>query len=289
MKTAYYNGLKLKKTEKKPGKVACVIVTFFGDGGRTKYFYRDHNSDGIKSYQDNKLDNFKFSINCYSKFNPGMPCELNIVDNASTFPEGVGYLNALPYKVHHRENNGFSFGGYKWFWDNYPDYDYYLFHEQDCCPTKDGWLKELYDEFRSDPTIGVVGNCLEDREKADSNPEVGRQYEAIGATRDKLYNLDGAFFFTSRKVLERVKLRVLDGKTETSCYNEILFVQPILEAGFKIGALNPRKGVAYSYGMTRGDTGYEIKEVSPIVDSMVRKLSQEFKQYFYGKGLIETP
>lgn len=293
MKTIYYKDLKLNSIEKKPGKIACVITTFFGEG-KKGYSYRDWGSEDYKTYEDDKLANFKFAIKCHETFDPGIPYDLFIVDNSSTDPAGNQYLDFLPYMVYKRANSGFSFGGYEWFFDNYKKYDYYLFHEQDCCPTKDDWLKDIWDNFQ-DPNVGMLGNVIEMRGLWEelNHQAIVEQFKAVGTKRDTIYNLDGTFYFTSRELLERYPLRVLDGKVETSTYNEILFAQPIMEAGFKIKGYDDWKlkgKRAMTYGIHKGDTGKKVtkRNVTPMVDTMCRKLSKEFKQYFYEKGLIET-
>jgi hypothetical protein len=289
---AYYKGLKPKKLKKKPGRIACVITTFFGEG-RSIYAYMDNELNWTGRYEDDKLSNFKFTIKCYQKFLAGMDYDLILVDNSSTDYRGLKYLKTLPHKVYKRENNGFSFGGYKWFYEKYgKNYDYFLFHEQDFCPAKDGWLSEIYVKFLGD-NIGAVGNVIEKRYRHEEPQEtINEQFDAVKTKRNVIINLDGAYTFTSKEVLKQTKLRVIDGKIETSTLNEILFAQPILDLGYKIASFGNRdftkSKCVHTYGSRKGDTNKLVNQytIAPIVDSISRITSKEFNQYFNERGII---
>jgi len=293
MPTTYYKDApKPKPLKKKPGRIACVITTHFSDNMRTEYPLYDQNLEFIGGYTDNKLDNFKFCIKAHQFFKPGMDYDLIIVDNSSLSPQGLNYLKSLPYKVYTRENEGFSFGGYKWAIENL-DYDYFVFHEQDVCPSHDGWLTQIWKAYQK-PGVGAVGNVIEKRELKDAvkQPIIKDQFKAIGSKREYLYNFDGTLTFVGKEVTNQTQMRVLNGQISTSTYNEILFIQPILELGYKIYAFGNRdhtlSKVHFTYGSRKAIGGVKIEEhkVAPLVDTITRITSPSFNQYFNERGII---
>src|SRR3990167_664947 len=144
-------------------KIANVIVTYVPEGQtefvpvRSTFDY-----DKYEHYHENKLETIKFTLACHNHYKAGAEYDIIIVDNDSKDKESLKFINSLPYQVFHRENVGFSFGGYKLAWDTFGDkYDYYVFNEQDGVPAKDGWLLELVNRFISEGSIGAVGNNVE--------------------------------------------------------------------------------------------------------------------------------
>jgi hypothetical protein len=133
-----FKGKPLKKPD---GKIVCIIPLYVGSEGRIDYGIIDENGDRTGGYNDNKLDNIKFTMRCHQRFDPGMPYDIVLVDNQTEDEKAKEYYKTLPHKLYQRENNGFSFGAYKWFWEMDKSYGFYLFHEQDFVPTKDGWLR----------------------------------------------------------------------------------------------------------------------------------------------------
>ena len=238
-------------------------------------------------FEDSKLENFKFVMECYKKYNAGIEYTLILVDNETTDPRALEYMKSLGLPIYHRENNGFSFGGYKFAWEMFGErFDYYLFHEQDHTPCKDGWLKELLDIYQADEEIGALGNVVEYREKDETKQALKDQFARIAPKRDFMYNLDGAFCFTSASVLKESGLKIIDGKINESTFNEILFVQPILEAGYKIASVGCRDfhktSTIHFYGMRKGDLvrPFEPEKLAPIVESTTRFNCKQMKEYF---------
>jgi hypothetical protein len=87
-------------------------------------------------------------------------------------------------------------------------------------------------------------------------------------------------------------MRVLNGKIDTSTYNEILFIQPVLELGYKIYGFGNRdhklSKVHFTYGSRKAISGVYIKEsqIAPLVDTITRITSPSFNQYFNERGLL---
>lgn len=288
-----FEGRKLKK---KGNKIAIVIPLYVGKEGREDYVVLNEAGEWYSAYKDNKLDNIKFTMACHKHFDAGMDYELILVDNSTDDEGAKEYYKTLPYKLYERENNGFSFGAYKWFWENNNDYDYYLFHEQDFAPCKDGWLKEIYDLYQSDPEIGAVGNVMEYRDTDDPAKDlVDEQIRITGTHRNHIINLDGAFTFTSKEVLQEVDriggFKVLDGKVKTSSFNELLFTQPILELGYKMAAFGNREfsktDRIHFYGSRKGNLTrvFNGNKLAPIVDGITRITCEQMKQYFNARNI----
>lgn len=288
MKEGQYNNPKYKPLENP--KVACVMCVYIPKGQTETYSVRSNLQPAKwKPFTENKLESVKFTLACYEHYKSGVDYELILVNNGTEEPETLQYLSDLPYKVYHRENQGWGFGAYKWFWENYGDkYDYFLFHEQDWGPAKNNWLKELLDKFLSEENIGAVGNTVEDRP---SRPvgNIGDLKNIIGTDREQLYNFDGAYTFTSTDVLDRIDriggLQVLDCEPRTdinAMYNEILFVQPILELGYKITSYHDGKHLRVA-GVAILDIENEHlsdKEMAPIIQGNVRFFSKRMHKYF---------
>ena len=305
MEYGYYDkpknrGALLKKPIKKKPKIACVITTHFSEIGRLDYPYTWAGAEpGVAlNYRDDKLANFRFALECHKHYKPGIPYDIIIVDNASSNVEAQLVLNDSSHIIRYRENDGFSFGGYKYAWEQYGDeYDYYIFHEQDCAPVKNGWLKELYDIFNSDKAMGALGNVVEyrslDEEFEPSEHIRGiieSQLELIKSDRDHAYSLDGTFTFTSSEVLNEVDkfggLQVLSGGIDVSTINEIYFSQPVLEAGFKLASIGSQdfdnSEKLFTYGMRKGNFNRKVvrKALSPIMEITCRYLCEEMYNYF---------
>lgn len=276
-----------KRRGVKGKKVACVITTHFSHAMRTVYPFIGEDMGQPEQYFDDKLDNFQFTMACYKHYDAGVPYDLILIDNSTQDHRADFFMRGLGVPIHRRENNGFSFGGYKYAWELLGDkYDYYLFHEQDHVPCKDGWLRELLEAYLADDEIGALGNVVEYRENDENVQNLKDQFAVIAPNRKFMYNLDGAFCFTSSDVLSEITLRVLDGTIASSTNNEILFVQPILEAGYKIASLGCRDfhntETIHFYGMRKGKLvrPFDQKKLAPIVEATTRKLCPQMRDYF---------
>jgi hypothetical protein len=195
---------------------------------------------------------------CHKVFkNSCLDYDLWIVDNDSPYPIWLRELEK--YQHLKRENTGFSFGAYKYFWETKgQDYDYFLFHEQDIAPCKPGWLNEIYDQFVSSSDVGAVGsNLLWDKDIF------------LEDEHQRVEFLCGSFIFTSYAILKECGLPIeyLPGY-DAGTYNEMHFEQGIKEKGYKIVGVNDRDRVG-SYGRHRiwGDTdkpGWE-ETITPMI------------------------
>jgi len=116
-----------------------------------------------------------------------------------------------------------------------------------------------------------------------------------GTHRNYIYSIDGAWYFTSSGILkqaDKYKLRkILDGSIDTSTLNEILFAQPMLELGYKIGSFGNRDfhktERIHWYGSRKGSLirPFDKDKLVPIVDGITRLTCPQMKQYFNETGL----
>jgi GT2 family glycosyltransferase len=61
-----------------------------------------------------------------------------------------------------RPNTGMNIGAWDYGWRENPDYDYYVFLQDECVILRDGWLQGLIDCVM-DPSVGIVGECINRR------------------------------------------------------------------------------------------------------------------------------
>lgn len=279
-------------------KIAVVTTLCVVENMRKEYQVINEELRFQETYNDNKLDNIKFMIKSHEHFDPGMDYDLILIDNSTTNKEALEYYDTLKYPRYVRENNGFSFGGYKYAWEKFMDkYDYYLFHEQDCCPAKHGWLKEIYNKYNSDDGYGAIGNVVEYRHIDDGkkNGEVIKQFNELKPRKDYIENLDGTFTFTSLDVLKCLEskggIKIIDGKIETSTLNELLFTMQIEEIGYKLGSFGNRDftktDTIHWYGIRKGNLTrpFDKNKLAPIVEGTVRHTCKQMKQYYNEEGI----
>lgn len=278
----------------KRAKIACVIPVYVGIHPKTGYPLR-----GIKSYerylnyQEDKLESIKFTLGCYEHYNAGVDYDLIIVNNSSINETAINYLDKLQENgttVIKRENLGFSFGAYKYAWEAFGDrYDYYLFHEQDIVPCKDGWLSEIVMAFLSNKDIGAIGNKLESRGYGHPTSDIILNASELTQKRGFMFNLDGAFTFTSSAILKKVDniggLTIVPCSTddkEGAVINETMFQQPILELGYTICAMEDSdtfSTLGISIVEFEGESIIPQK-LSPMIHGHVRNTIKWFKNYF---------
>ncbi len=60
-----------------------------------------------------------------------------------------------------RDNAGYNLGAWDYAWRHLPDHDYFLFLQDDCIVSKNGWLQDFITCFVSTPRCGLVGENVE--------------------------------------------------------------------------------------------------------------------------------
>ncbi|MCD6213738.1 MAG: glycosyltransferase [Candidatus Desulfofervidus sp.] len=272
--------------------VLCVVATYVPEPKVKEYNLRTPH--GFEKYKHDRLEALKFCLKCYELFNPGVDFDLVLVDNESPNKEAQEFFENCGYKVFRRENRFYSYGAYKYVWDLFGDsYQYYLFHEQDWVPAKDGWLLELIQRLHSDRYVGAVGNCIEHRSwtddpKTDGEKICNRFIEKISPHRKVQFNLDGEYTLISSKVLKQFSsspgFLLFPCEPETSlspAYNELAFHQPILELGYKIKGFNDGFHT-YFHGVcfTEPQVNRGVGRLTPLVPEQTRMFCPMMKDYF---------
>lgn len=136
-------------------------------------------------------------------------------------------LKARFQQVFVRENVGYNLGAWDYAWRRLPEYDRFLFLQDDCLAVRRGWVAAFVEAFRREPTCGLVGEHLSswwdkpwDELEARQQPEPGLTIEERPASRARFYretlrrwgipegatgrHLTSVVQFTSRSVLEEV-------------------------------------------------------------------------------------
>lgn len=226
-KDAFYTDPKYQRV--KP-KIAVVISVYIPEQRVKNYGH----------FKEDKLETLELNLSAHAHFKAGVDYDLILVNHGGA----ERYLEHLqkikPFIVTDEPNFGFSFGAWKQAWQAFGDeYDFYLFTEDDIAPSKDGWLAEIVMRFLSDKKIGAVGNFVELRSMHENQSNIA--WELLNYKREMMYNFDGAFTFTSSKILKQVEeiggLPVFDCAPNTDLpgtINEMVFQQPILELGYTI-------------------------------------------------------
>jgi len=274
-----------------------VLCTHFPKGHVDAYNSRSYEKPGeYERYLHDRLECFKFVIECFRHWDAGAPYKLVIVDNNSIDREALDYVRNLhDISVCCRKNTFYSFGAYRWAYYNLAPPAYYLFMEQDWMPSKDGWLKDLIDHWNSDKEIGMIGNKIESR--GYTNPPINDNQrmnnafiEKINPKRKHHHNLDSEYLFTSRSVLDQMMEH--DGWLMFPCspdttlpptFNELAFQQPILEMGYKISCYDDKKHTMFYATHNRDfppewDHGFGDM-LAPLIPEQTRCFMPQVRKY----------
>ena len=130
------------------GKRFCkVLVTYFGNRRPAAF-----NSTGAPI---DVLRSLKKAVNNERKRNPGLPCDVIIVNNIdyeNKYDEGNDFLRRLDgsksktgnFIILERENVGISFGGFSYAFEKFREYyDFFFFCEDDVFILKDGYYRNF--------------------------------------------------------------------------------------------------------------------------------------------------
>lgn len=282
-------------------KTLVVINTYIPKDGTVEYNTRSYFDHEYRRYEHNRIEALKFTLACYKHFDAEADYDLIIVDNSSPYflegDYGAGYLendgndfNGIP--LYFRENTYYSFGSYKYAWDNFKDkYDYFLFHEFDWTPTKDGWLKDLINYWNSDKEIGMIGNLIEEFGYGQQDV-INHIIRKVAPGRDKIHNLDSEYLFTDKVVLNQMEenggwniFRCEPEVEETPVINELGMQQPILEMGYKLACYNDEKHTMfyaiYNSGFPLSGKWWKgLDKLSPLIPEQARLFVPEVSNYF---------
>lgn len=287
-----------------PPEILVVVCTYFEMGHMSSYNTRSYIDHSYKRYKHDRLEAFKFQLACFKYFDPGLRFTLMIVDNDSPDSEANTFLDSEEILagshrvlISRRENTYFSFGAYRWAYENAKDHDYqlFVFLEQDWVPAKHGWLLDLVKKWHSDPEIGMIGNNVEARgsnypPKTDNQKVNNAFIEKINPNRQHQINLDSEYLCVNRFVLDQMVehdgwLMFPCGPGEFSpAFNELAFQQPILEMGYKIASYDDGDHTMFCgiYNQNidpRWNKGLGPK-LAPFIPEQTRCFIPEIREYF---------
>lgn len=147
-----------------------------------------------------------------------------VVNNRTGFEEGDRFLDSLPFRVEHRDNNGGSFAAYNHAFQKYrAEFDYWLFSEDDILITRRA--ARFIERFEKEPNCGflaIVG-C---------NDRPGREHAhgGVGLTRRDVLDVICA---KNGGSLPRTKKQGWI-KEDIELNGEVALGQAIIGAGFRI-------------------------------------------------------
>ena len=281
--------------ENKP-KIAVITCAYIPIG---KIEYRTgirsvQNPDHHLRYDEDKYETLKCMLACHKHYTPGIDYDLFVVNNSSpdkSIDDIEQYCKENDISFESRENRGFSFGAFKWAFEKYSDqYDYFLFHEQDFAPVKDGWLKEMLDFFNSEENIGAIGNCVEGP-RGDARPEAHGTYSLYPELKGSFSNLDQLAFIKTdilKKCIDKYGWRLIDWIPEVensspATINELSFMIPITLSGYRIkGFLNQKTHVCTHGICVMDEQPWELEmpdsQVAPMVLVHARIFHPRFKK-----------
>lgn len=242
-------------------RIACVIPAYIPQGRKKNY----------RHYVEDKLDTIKRTLAAHSHYTAGLPYRILLYDNSSPDHEGAAWLKAHGAFV--RKNEGYGFGAWKEAWGAFKnDYDFFLFTEDDIAPCEDGWLTNIVQRFLSAPDIGAIGSFVEGRSDTEALSDV--VWGLMQHQQDMLYNFDGAFTFTSARVLRQVD--EIGGLPVYPCkpagpydanVNELVFQQPILQLGYRILSYDDEEHcVVHGSEIFSGNVMHKGKPLTPLVN-----------------------
>ena len=279
-------------------KTLCVMCTYIPKTAYAKYTTRSFGTDEIRAYCHDRFECLKFTLAAHKHWDPGMPCDLIIVDNSSPHLEAVEYMRDGNCKLlfYSRQNTFFSFGAYIWAYENFgSEYDYFVFHEMDWVPSNHNWLKGLIDFWVSDHTIGMIGNLIETRGSnypaVNDNQKTNNEFiEKIAPHRTQMWNLDSEYLFTNRFVIEQM---LKNGGWQVypcvpvtdlaATFNELAFQQPILEMGYKIASYNDGEHTMFYATYNNGFVdkwNHGMDKLAPFVPEQTRFFVPEMATHF---------
>ncbi len=126
-----------------------------------------------------------------------MPFDVIIVNSDTGYKEGNDYLDSIngtktkngTIYTMHRENRGWSFGAYSDAFKKFPNYDFYLFTEDDIIVNGDMYYLKLYERFQEEEFAGFVSLI------------------GVAASMQRPKHCHGGVGFTSKDVLDKIVTR----------------------------------------------------------------------------------
>jgi len=158
------------------------------------------------------------------------PFDLCVVVNAENVTRTRLPERHKAVEVLHRENRGYNIGAWQHGWEAKPQYEFYLFLQDECVIRRPGWLAAIANAAR-DPRVGFVGegiDCYESWETFDRCwPPIAGEAHKIAADLgiglgDRPDYVQTLIVGARREVLERTGGFVVGDGKMGACAGEIL-------------------------------------------------------------------
>jgi len=192
-------------------------------------------------------------IDSLKRYDAGVPYDIYLCANGESYRLPKNLSNIFK-KVFIRENTGFNLGAWDHAWRILPQYENYLFMQDDCYIKKDNWVKDFIGYFNSIEKCGLVGEYLNkswdmpwtELTSADGKHKVSKKKrERAGFYIETLRkwgipkgetasHLTSVVHFTSRKVLEEVDGYIIVDDYHEAIAAEIAFSKKIQNKGYEI-------------------------------------------------------
>lgn len=160
-----------------------------------------------------------------------------------------------------RKNQGYNIGAWEYGWRNHPEYQYFLFLQDDCYIIRDYWLKEFITKMETSPNIGMVGESIywqkswEKIKSSSSNSYLkGHLLEGKPAPRVLVYldflarnnipsgdtaeHLQSLILFTSKSILNQIDGFVIGNNYGEAIASEIAISKKVQGIGYNIAQIN---------------------------------------------------
>lgn len=208
----------------------------------------------VVSIWDGNPSDYIFSlVDSLQRYDAGVPYDIYLCANGESY-ELPKNLSNIFKKVFIRENTGFNLGAWDYAWRKLPNYDFYLFIQDDCFIRTKSWLKDFIKCFCSVEKCGLVGEYLnrswdmpwseltgadgehkvspKKRKRAEFYIETLRRW---GIPEGKTAShLTSVVHFTARKILEEVDGYNIVRDYQNAIVAEIAFSKKIQNKGYKI-------------------------------------------------------
>jgi GT2 family glycosyltransferase len=163
-----------------------------------------------------------------------------------------------------RENTGFNLGAWDHAWRSLPEYDRFLFLQDDCVVLEDGWLRSFIRCFETTPGCGLVGETLQRNsgrpwerlcdpkpiDRKDHDPQERVEFVSFVRQRladwgipegDTALHVTTVVQFTSRKILEEVDGYNLGATKLEAIAAEIGFSRKLVAKGYRLAQVRRRR------------------------------------------------
>lgn len=241
--------------------------------------------------------NLRRLLSQMNKVSAGAIYDLVIVCNGGGLDlEGLRKVSPAGFvTVINRENQGYNIGAWDAGFRAFPDYDYYLFLQDECVLRNFGWLDAFVFRIQNDPGVGLLGEALMwdgiswEFAKVATARDLGEDWYApsevnpIDFYQAQLADmgLPASSVGTHRQALvlfiDSALMRKTDGFQNDSRYEyavacEIAISRRIAALGYRIGLVSPGKPFAMIGHPQWGPLGLAFVGMRRRVRQAIRKL-----------------